>query len=92
MSEIRWEEPPPHVRGGGAEAKWPKRLSPLLDHPKRWAVVYESENSARAYSMSSALRSSIALPVGTTRDQWEFVARTTGGKGCVYARYLGDGA
>lgn len=82
-TEIVWEDPAPRRTGrGGQFGIWIERLSPLLEHPGRWAVVLESETPSRAYGIAHNLsHHRLRVPPG----EWEYTAR--GNK--VYARYLG---
>jgi hypothetical protein len=82
MSEIVWEDPPlrESYRPPG---KWPQRLAPLVEHPGRWARVYEAPSAKTAYSTTANLKSgAYKIPPG----RWEF--KTRGAR--VYAQYLGS--
>jgi hypothetical protein len=86
MAEIRWEDPAPPKKG--KRGSWIERLTPLMDHPKRWARIHESPTIDAAYKMTTDLnRRRIVIPAG----QWEFAARKADdGGGAVFARYLGE--
>lgn len=85
-----WEDPSARPSSGPA-GSWSTRLAPLVEQPRRWAIV-----GAFSSGTASALRTrgnSYRLPAGT----WEFVSRrrrsdgepAPAGKVWVYARYLG---
>ena len=88
MSEIRWEDPPASDR----VLSWREKLTPLVDYPKRWAVIAVKPGRVAANSLQLNLRRGrLTLPPG----RWEFVYRVVEGEHRVYARYLGpdeDGA
>lgn len=50
MSEVVWQDPPDINHGSGAyrngPTPWQRRLAPLMEHPKRWAVVRTYDNPA----------------------------------------------
>ncbi len=83
MSDIVWEEPPPlrrHLDDG-----WVARLTPLVEHPKRWANLGE-----QTPNVASRLRyGKLITPPG----KWEFTTRHLPGmakdRAILYARYLG---
>ena len=72
----------------GRPGAWVLRLQPLLEHPKRWALVktYPAPSSAR--TAKQQLRSNAGVQ---EMGEWEFASRTApdGKSGEVYARYLG---
>jgi hypothetical protein len=82
MDEIRWEDPPP---APPRQPSWVDRLAPLMEHPKRWAIIQVRETSTQARMTANNLRTQARLPDG----QWEFTHRCAGGEWRVYARYLG---
>ncbi len=92
MSNIRWEDPPPRKQSG-APGLWMERLTPLLDHPGRWARVHDATSRAAATQTVGRLRGRGAraldravIPPG----RWEFrAAGLPDGSGAIYARYLG---
>lgn len=85
MSEIVWEDPPPHNRVSG-HSIWLRRLTPLIEHPNRWARVAAFDSQSGAGSAAGHLkRGVLKSPPG----RWEFVSRGIDGKFYVYARYLG---
>lgn len=76
---IRFEDPPKLARRG----IWMERLSPLLDHPDRWAVVFEGKHSTVCVAVHRLRRRhKISYPDG----RWDFRAS----QGKVYAKYLGE--
>lgn len=80
--EIIWKEPPPRARGFGRGGIWMDRLRPLMHHPGRWAVVYETDSVQKASGMAASLRGPKASrPAG----KWEITARGNE----VFARYVG---
>jgi hypothetical protein len=85
MTDIRWEDPPDPARPRWA-GRWVEKLQPLMEHPKRWAVVDTRDGSENARTCVNNLRSGrIKTPPG----QWEFLFRTVEGEFRVYGRYLG---
>lgn len=90
MTEIRWEDPPRSRRG--AHKPWLERVEPLVEQPKRWAIVYVSPTKGSAAKMVYSLNHhGMQLPPG----RFEFTSRTVNGEHRVYGRYLGpdeDGA
>ena len=85
MGDVIWEEPPTLPQRVVPSGRvWPKRLTPLMEHPLRWAVVHEFKCDSTAASTASQLRRGTVVSV--PEGKWEFAAR--GRK--VYARYLGE--
>jgi hypothetical protein len=83
MSDIRWEDPP---AGAPYKGKWRDKLLPLMEHPKRWAILHTTAERKPADSLATNLRTGKAmLPPG----RWEFETHTVEGEHRVYARYLG---
>jgi hypothetical protein len=76
--EIIWKDPPKVKRGSA----WENRLSPLLDHPNRWALVHVAGSSSVAAQLRKRMYS---YPAG----KWEFRQHSTPEGNEVYARYLG---
>jgi hypothetical protein len=57
-------------------------LTPLLQHPGKWAMVRTADTTQKASGMAASLRKDNAkIPAG----KWEFAARS----GEVFARYVG---
>jgi hypothetical protein len=84
MEPIRWEDPPTGVPE--KKRKWVQLLEPLLEHPKRWAVVATFEHQRQAEAAAYHMRArKIAMPPG----QWEGLAKTVDSEYRLYARYLG---
>lgn len=80
MSEIEFRDPPPIKTG--SPGTWVIRLSPLLDHVGRWAVVHVAPDNGAAQTTASHLRAGrLVSPAG----RWEF--RAAGPE--IFARYLG---
>jgi hypothetical protein len=78
--EIIWKDPPMGKNRGGV---WVKRLSPLMEHPGRWALVHQSGNSS---TITYLKRRITLIPDG----EWEFKSRRIeNGRTEIYARYLG---
>lgn len=75
--EIIWKDPPRSRRG-----VWIERLTPLLEHPNRWAVVATVKSSATAHQLRKGMHQ---LPNG----KWEFRHHATAEGNEIYARYLG---
>jgi hypothetical protein len=89
---IVWKEPGPSARGTSLSqvGVWMDRLSPLVAHPGRWALVHTAELQEGAKGSLSSKGSGIAaqLRSGKARipeGKWEFTSR----QGEVYARYVG---
>lgn len=81
MDEIDFRDPPPSDRSTRTGA-WMGRLSPLVDHPKRWACVYTASTPATAGRTAGNLKQRLLkYPAG----QWEFTCRGVE----VFARYMG---
>jgi hypothetical protein len=79
--EIVWKEPP--LRRFGNNKVWVERLTPLLAHPDRWAMVSEAGSAATATNLRNG---TYKVPAGN----WEFRSHQVAlGKYEVYARYLG---
>lgn len=80
--EIVWKDPPIHV-GSRRSHPWVDRLTPLTEHPKRWALVATTKSS----SVAAGLRKgAYAIPEGN----WEFRTHQLElGAYELYARYLG---
>ncbi len=82
--EIRWEDPP--IVQAGRPYRWVQVLIPLMDHPKRWAVVETRDSNEKARSTVNSLKHGrFKIPPG----RWEFTNSTVDGEHRVYARYLG---
>ncbi len=85
MTDIRWEDPPDPA-GSGRRGVWIERLTPLMEHPKRWAVVATRPVANPARVLTHDLKvGRFQMPPG----RWEFLSRTVDGECRVYARYLG---
>lgn len=92
MAEVIWQDPPASgANRAGQPKKWERRLTPLMAHPKRWALLMQYEGRGSAASAASALRrpndrkGACITPPG----QWEFVTRQRPDGSDLYARYLG---
>lgn len=93
MQPIVWEDPPELGFFGTntAAGKWVRILSPLMQHPEKWARVYVYGKSDQARNAVSHLRRrQRQIPDG----RWEFTSRkltepTDEGQFAVYARYMG---
>lgn len=87
--EVRWEDPPSANRSANRRKRqWEPRLLPLMEQPKRWAVVRTYPTAKQAYDAVGNLRGAgyrRYLPSG----RWEFTSRTVDGEYRLYARYLG---
>ena len=87
-SPIRWEEPPPAT---SRSTTWAERLTPLLDHPGRWAIIATYKHMSSAASAASQLRH--IIPGGNSTliaAHFEFVGRESkGGEAALFARYTG---
>lgn len=78
--EIEFRDPPSSPRG--VPGTWAERLSPLLEHVGRWAVVRTTPTSNTASKTAWLLRKGQFVP---PPGRWEFRS-----SGCeVFARYLG---
>jgi hypothetical protein len=82
MSDIRWEDPPPIEK----HTDWAEQLLPLMDHPKRWAMITSRARRDNAASVAMSLRNGRSR---TPPGRWEFASRSVDGEFRVYARYLG---
>lgn len=85
MSEIVWEDPPATKFGTVSAGAWVRRLSPLLEHPGRWALVSGEFSTGVAAQLKAG-------KVRTPPGRWEFTSRGAGDgsrRGKIYARYLG---
>src|SRR5574337_930501 len=83
---VQWKDPPPRERGHGAQSKWLRLLTPLMEQPRRWALVKDFWSASAAYSTGCRLhRGTLKRPPG----RWEFTARKTDTGAELYARYLG---
>lgn len=86
MSDIVWQDPPAPRKGFGRSMAWYQKLLPLVDEPKRWALIHHTETAKKSLAAVGNLRRHITKPPGV----WEFTSRKTNdGGGDVYARYLG---
>lgn len=96
---IVWEDPP--ERSAQRPGIWVERLTPLLEHPGRWAKVKEVPSMGAGTQTVLRLRGigkrgldAAKLPPG----RWEFRAARASAlastRAYIYARYLGpeDGA
>lgn len=94
MSEIVWQDPPASgANRAGQPRKWERLLAPLMDQPKRWALVRHFEGMTSASSAATVLRrpNSERGACKTPPGRWEFTTRATPDKkgSDLYARYLG---
>lgn len=96
---VHWEDPPMKSKRGGRTPVWAPLLLPLMDHPKRWALIRTYNTPHRAVAASSKLRATTRLTAEARNGKnitylppgrWEFTARTVEEKGHLYARYLGE--
>jgi hypothetical protein len=89
MTEVQWEEPTFNANGTavGRPRIYEALLTPLMEHPKRWARIrtFPTSKSARTSAWHLAKRRYFVPP-----GKWEFVGRTVDGKGALYARYMGE--
>ncbi|MCA1569342.1 MAG: hypothetical protein LC798_03260 [Chloroflexi bacterium] len=85
MTEIVWEEPPPR---NGRGPKLADQLIPLIDHPKRWALIATRASGGAAGAAAFNInRRRMMLPAG----QWEArSAKRPDGTYGIYARYMGE--
>jgi hypothetical protein len=84
MDEIRWEDPP--TTQAGRPGRWVELLIPLMDHPKRWAIVEMCSSSEKARRNVKSLKTGkLKSPSG----RWEFTSSTVDDEHRIYARYLG---
>lgn len=87
---LRWEDPPIH---GNAGPKRPLKYQDAADAlsrvPGRWAVVVEDIPVGSASNLAHRIRTGVApwLPVGAYESK---AVGPAGGKGKVYARYIGE--
>jgi hypothetical protein len=82
MTEIIWEDPPINIKGSGI---WIKRLTPLMDHPNRWARVATLNRNSASAAAKFLRERRYSVPPG----RWEFQGVSCEGRGNIYARYLG---
>jgi hypothetical protein len=82
--KIVFVEAPPNRYGGGMFGRWMRQLSPLLDHPNRWALIYTCESPTHANKLQSNLHARQVL-IPEPNHVWEFAARGNE----VYAVYRG---
>ena len=74
----------PPGKNKGMHGRWMRQLSPLLDYPSRWALIYTCENAEQANKLQYNLHVR-NLNIPEPNHNWEFSAR-----GCeVYAIYRG---
>lgn len=90
---IRWEDPPPPKAGTRSTSAGHSRYAPIAEglraNPGRWAVVLEGRPG-----VGTALATHIRMghmKCFTPAGDFEATMRSIGGRGLVYARYLGDG-
>lgn len=85
--EIVWEDPPMPNTGPKGTPVWVERLSPLRDHPGKWARIADGKKRSAANNISHRLQKRMTkIPSGS----WEFVYRGQPDETyAVYARYLG---
>jgi hypothetical protein len=83
LQKIKFVDEPPHKQGG-MTGKWMQQLSPLLEHPGRWALIYTCEHPAAANKLQSNLHARQVL-IPEPNHVWEFAARGNE----VYAVYRG---
>lgn len=81
--EIKFVDMPPR-KSGGMIGRWMQQLSPLVDNPGRWALIYTCEHPGAANKLQSNLHSRKLLIPEPNHD-WEFAARGSE----VYAVYRG---
>lgn len=85
MAEPVWMDP--EECATGERGKWIRLLTPLMDHPKRWALVDTKPSGKTAATAAMNLRRGVSRhPEG----RWEFASRKLeDGHSGVFARYLG---
>lgn len=91
-SEPVWMDPAPTAAHGNGI--WMARLGPLVDHPKRWALIGEF-NQTTAAQMTARGGSMYKVPPG----KWEYTSRRhvegqpelPAGRSYLFARYMGPG-
>lgn len=77
--EVIWKDPPPDNKG---KTVWEDRLTPLMAHPSRWALVATTKSNSTAAQLR---KRTYRYPEGN----WEFRSHATPQGSEVYARYLG---
>jgi hypothetical protein len=86
MSDVTWEDPEPSPHSANANrGKWLALLAPLIDHPKRWALIDEAEKVGTIARRAVNLRRRMVV-IPRPDDRWEFTTRGTK----LYARYMGE--
>lgn len=90
---LRWEDPPPSERHPFGRNYRDSMFTPiaaeLLDHPGRWAVLYEGDKN-RAGDLANRVRYGTVRCFAPAGD-FEGIFRRVGDRYAVYARYVGDG-
>jgi hypothetical protein len=86
---IRWEDPPPAKRraGSSGRSRYAAAADELRADPGRWGVIAEIDAAQTA--MATAVRRGHLLCF-TPAGDFDAVARQSGGRTTIYARYLGD--
>lgn len=80
--EIVWKDPP-NKQGTRSYNVWVDRLTPLTEHPKRWAMVVIAKSAGTAGDLR---KGRYVIPEGN----WEFRTHQLElGAYELYARYLG---
>lgn len=83
-SELKWQEPPTDARKKDLP-RWIAVAAALKDHPNRWAIVTEADNTGAAYRIKTG-----SLPAFRPSGSFEAVARSRpDGKFDIYARFVG---
>lgn len=85
MGTVIFRNPP--VRQG-VPGIWEPVLRELMERPGEWGLIRETDTVEKAYRHTANLRHArlVKIPAGF----WEFTARTNGGNGEVYGRFLGS--
>ena len=90
---IRWEDPPPVVRGGGARNDthdWKAILDELRARPNVWAHVANYETTLVAANVAYQLRIASARHSFGDAIGFRATSRTVKGQHRVYACYVGE--
>ena len=91
MTTIRWADPPPHGNTGNMHnrmAKYQAVADELRANPERWAIIAEDLAAGSCGTLASRIRKGTGpfAPKGAFETRCSAPA---GGRGQVYARYIG---